>query len=86
MACGKPVINTNLPTGVPEVSIDGETGITVPPRDSRALHEAVLKLIGNQGLRDRLGKNAKKRAEGQFRIGKFIDRIVEEIKLSVLQR
>ncbi len=57
----KPVINTSLFTGVPLVSIDGETGITVPPKDVDKLAEAMEKLGNSPELRQKYGRNAKKR-------------------------
>lgn len=46
MACGKPVIATNT-SAIPEVL--GDAGLTVPPRDSRALSEAVITLLKDKG-------------------------------------
>ena len=61
MAYGKPVINTSLPTAVPKVSIDGKTGITVPPADAIALAGAIQRLTDDKELRKKYGENAKKR-------------------------
>jgi rhamnosyl/mannosyltransferase len=79
MATGKPVINTGLKSGVPEVSINNETGITVPPADSKELAEAISRLISNKELREKYGKSAKKRAEEIFSKEKFIGRLRSEI-------
>lgn len=54
----KPVINTNLPTGVPFVSLHMETGITVEPYDVEGLSNAITLLSSNIKLRDELGDNA----------------------------
>jgi len=62
MACGKPVINTALPTGVPEVSLDGVTGLTVAPGDVSALAGALQHLWQDDGLRQNFGTAARKRA------------------------
>lgn len=66
MARELPVVNTSLPTGVPWVSQDGETGLTVPPRDATALAEAINTLLEDDERRRRYGEQARKRVERLF--------------------
>ncbi|MGB5036521.1 MAG: glycosyltransferase, partial [Blastocatellia bacterium] len=66
MACGLPVVNTGLDSGVPFVSLDGLTGLTVPPGDSVALSRALNKLLDDDELRGRLGDAARKRVDTEF--------------------
>ena len=79
MACGLPVINTNLPTGVPEVSIHNETGITVPTNDVKALTSAIQVLLSNNSLRKQFGENAKKRSL-LFESTKILQNISDQLK------
>lgn len=66
MAYGKPVINTNLPSGVPEVSIHNETGLTVETNDVEALAAAIAWLQNHSAERFRMGTNARQRVETLF--------------------
>jgi rhamnosyl/mannosyltransferase len=66
MVYGKPVINTRLPSGVPFVSVHGETGITVPPASPMALASAMNKLAEDKELREKLGRNAAVRVKKYF--------------------
>ncbi|MHA2216764.1 MAG: glycosyltransferase [Candidatus Hodarchaeales archaeon] len=75
MAFKKPVINTDLPTGVPFVSKHGQTGLTVPPEDPDALSKAINRLLDNDDLRLRFGENAYARVKEKFSSGKMIDPI-----------
>lgn len=77
MACGKPVVNTQLDSGVPYVSRDGETGLTVPPADPAALARAVNALLGDSGLRERYGTAARARVEEEFDQGVMVQRILQ---------
>ena len=65
MACGKPVVATTA-GGIPEVVADGKTGFLVPPRDHEAMAEAVVRLLNDPALRERLGKAALARVRDRF--------------------
>ena len=66
MTFGKPVINTNIKSGVPYVSKDGVTGITVPLQDTEALRDAMKQLGENTALRERYSKNAIDLISGKY--------------------
>ena len=74
MAFGKPVINTALPSGVPDVSIDGETGITVEPENESALAAAMDRMAADEALRQQYGQNARKRVEQEYTKDQMIGR------------
>jgi glycosyltransferase involved in cell wall biosynthesis len=77
MACGVPVVNTRLPSGVPFVSRDGETGFTVEPKDAHALAAAVERLIADPDLRRRFGAAGRVRAREQFSKAVLRQRLLE---------
>ena len=58
MACGKPVIATNV-GAIPEIIKNGYNGILIPSKDAKALSQAILFLINNPLEAERLGKNAR---------------------------
>lgn len=77
MACGVPVVNTALDTGVPFVSPDGVTGITVPPADAEALAAALGRLLGDPALRARMGAAGRERVAGELSASTMARRTVE---------
>lgn len=63
MACATPVIVSSV-AALPEVV--GDEGMVVPPRDVRALREAIEGMLSDEGRRRELGDRGRKRAEAQF--------------------
>ena len=82
MACGKPVVNTRLDSGVTFVSVDGVTGLTVPPADSESLAAALDRLLKDPALLASYGRAARARVEREFDLeamGRSTLRLYEEI-------
>lgn len=67
MAAGKPVISTNV-AGIPELIIDGETGLLVPQKDPQALAEALYSLFLNEKLARKLAKKGREHVLNNFNI------------------
>lgn len=66
MAAGIPVVNTNIESGVPEVSLHGVTGLTVPPMDVCALEQAIELLLNHEDIRRKYGAAARARAREEY--------------------
>lgn len=80
MSYGKPVINTNLPSGVPYVSLNGITGLTVEPNDVQALREAMKWMIDHKEERVEMGRKARERVKEHFLLNDMLHKVVEIYK------
>jgi len=54
MACGRPVIGTNI-GGTPQVIDNEKDGFLVPPKDPQALAAAIERILGDRALAEKLG-------------------------------
>ena len=82
MACGIPVVGTSA-GGTAEYVIDEETGIIVPARDHEALAEAILRLAGDPGLRERFGNAGRAHVERNFELHAVATRMEAAYRLAI---
>jgi len=75
MASGLPCVTTELGTGTSWVVQDGVTGLVVPPRDPRALAEAIWSLLDAPQRRAAMGRAARARVEAEFTRERMIARV-----------
>lgn len=71
-AAGLPVVATNV-GGCPEVVRDGETGFLVPPREPKAMADAIERLVTDASLRTAFGNRAVEVAKSEFDIRRLAD-------------
>lgn len=76
MSYEKPVINTNLPSGVPYVSIHKETGLTVEPEDAKGLSDAMNWMAGHPDEREEMGKKARMRVKECYQMKDMLDGVL----------
>jgi L-malate glycosyltransferase len=71
MAMKLAVVGTHA-GGIPEAAVDGETGVLVPPGDARALADAIVRLLKDRTLRQRMGEAGAARVAEHFGVGRLI--------------
>ena len=71
MACGKPVVSTEIPSGVPWVNQHGRTGLIVPPGDSESLTGAINALLEDPERRKHFGEAGRARVEATFTVSRM---------------
>ncbi|MGB0109501.1 MAG: glycosyltransferase [Terriglobales bacterium] len=77
MACRKPVISTNLPTGVSWVNQHGKTGYVVSPGNAEELAQCIQHLINNPQLREEMGEAGRMRVEQHFTSAKMAEAMLQ---------
>ena len=85
MAYGKPVVASRI-GGIPELVVDGETGVLFEPGDAADLRRHVSRLMGDASLRARMGAAGRIRAERQFSIEKHNANLIETYRSLVTAR
>ena len=75
MASRLPVVATKV-GGIPEVVINGETGLLVPPRNPSALARAILRLYSDKTLASRLGQKGYELVHRKFSAEAMADKVV----------
>lgn len=74
MAMKKAIVSTQA-GGIPEVVLDGVTGILVPPADSGSLTQAIIKLLKNKELRETMGQKGYERVKCHFSYPRMIKKL-----------
>ncbi len=83
MALQKPVVAANS-GGIPEIVVDGKTGLLVPENDPQSIASAVIRLINEKDIRVKMGMAGRKRVEEMFTIERRT-RDVENLYSEVLK-
>jgi glycosyltransferase involved in cell wall biosynthesis len=76
MACGVPVVATKV-GGIPEIVVDGETGMLVDPKDADAIAQSCLKILSDNELRENMAIAGRRRVEDLFDQKRMVRETIE---------
>ena len=76
LSYGKPVVASNV-GGIPDIVIDGQTGLLVPEKDPKALGDAIVYVLTHEHFSQRLGEKGRKYVEEQFGWEKITDKLID---------
>lgn len=81
MACARPVVGTRF-GGIPEVVVDGETGLLAEPENPEDLARQLARLLDDAALRQRLGECGRRRALDLFTWDHVTERVLAAYELT----
>jgi glycosyltransferase involved in cell wall biosynthesis len=79
MACGLPAVSTDL-VGIPDLVIDGATGLLVPPEEAEALADALMRLARDPALAARLAAAGRSRVTQHFDLGTCLEPLLDQYR------
>ena len=79
MACGLPAVSTDL-VGIPDLVIDGETGLLVPTEDAAALAEALMRLGDDDDLARQLAESGHAHVTNAFDIETCLEPLLSRFR------
>ena len=85
LASGVPAISTAL-SGIPEIIEDGVTGLLVEPSSVAELADAVVRLVRDPALRERMGSAAVHRAHANFSAQAWFTRLLPIYRAAIEKR
>ncbi|MBI1851081.1 MAG: glycosyltransferase family 4 protein [Planctomycetes bacterium] len=85
LACEAPVVASRV-GGIPEVVVDGETGLLFPSGDVDALVDALHRIRIAPGFGRDLGRAGRRRVLGRFEVGHMVDATIETYERAASRR
>jgi colanic acid/amylovoran biosynthesis glycosyltransferase len=85
MAMALPVVSTYV-SGVPELIEEGHSGLLVPEKDAQALANAIQRLLEDEALRLKLGRQAQQKVAADFDLDRTSKQLAELFRQSLAER
>lgn len=85
MACGKPIIASNI-GGIPSIIDNGINGIIIPPGDIDVLAESIVKLLRDKNLSLKLARDAREKAVREFNKEKMVMRTLQVFERCIAKK
>ncbi|MCM1515091.1 MAG: glycosyltransferase family 4 protein [Paraprevotella sp.] len=82
MRAGKAIVTTSV-GGNPETVVDGKEALMIPPKDTKALADALVRILNAPALRMELGKNAQERFLRDFTEDKTKQNLINVLKSAI---
>ena len=84
MACGLPAVSTRL-VGIPDLIIDGETGLLVEPNNAEQLADAIQRIAADPALAKRLAENGRQHILDHFQLEPALNPLIDYYKTKLAE-